>query len=441
MSSPSITITPTFERALAAMESGAHVFLTGRAGTGKSTLLRHFREHTKKKPVVLAPTGVAAVNVQGQTIHSFFGFGPDVTPGRLPKPKKRELYQQLSMIIIDEVSMVRADLLDAVDRFLRAHGPVKKRPFGGVQMIFIGDLYQLPPVVTSEAKGALAAAYATPYFFSAGVFDPQQRLLSDAHDFRMELIELPDVFRQRDEHFLSVLNRVRENTITQDDLAVLNARCQRRTGDPKKDGIVLSTTNVIADTINTEALARLRGRAVTFPGRREGRFQPSALPTAETLTLKIGAQIMMLSNDREGRWINGTLGTIDAMDDDAKDPMLTVTLETGDTVEVARHEWNMYAYTIDDAGALTAEPVGRFIQFPVRLAWAVTIHKGQGKTFERVHIDIGRGTFAPGQLYVALSRATTLEGMTLERPIEQRHVWTDANVVKFLTEYSATVPT
>ncbi len=433
-----ITMTDGFRRALDAIERGDNVFITGRAGTGKSTLLRYFRDTTKKRPVVLAPTGVAAVNVGGQTIHSFFGFGPDVTTGRLPRvqPKDIKKYNALQTIIIDEISMVRADLLDCVNALLQKYGPHKGRPFGGVQMVFIGDLYQLPPVVTSEARDALAQRYATPYFFSARVFDPQQTLLNDSQKFTMDMIELDDVFRQRDGVFLAILNRIRNNSIMPEDLAILNTRIAVYDQTTANEGIVLTTTNRRSDMINEDALARLQGKVKTFHGSRQGKFDRSALPTAEELAVKRGARVMLLSNDREGRWINGTLATIvDFIKEDGEDA-LVVELETGETVDVARHEWDMYAYTFDrESETLRAEPVGSFVQFPIRLAWAVTIHKGQGKTFERLHVDLERGTFAPGQLYVALSRATTLEGLTLEKPIERRHVWTDWNIVKFVTTY------
>lgn len=436
--SQALTITPGFERALAAIERGDNVFITGRAGTGKSTLLRYFRDTTKKRPVVLAPTGVAAVNVGGQTIHSFFGFGPDVTTSRLPRvrPQDEKKYKALQTIIIDEISMVRADLLDCVNALLQKYGPHKGRPFGGVQMVFIGDLYQLPPVVTSEARDALAKQYATPYFFSARIFDPQQTLLNDSQKFTMEMIELDDVFRQRDGVFLAILNRIRNNSVTPEDLAVLNTRITIRNHATADEGIVLTTTNRRSDTLNEDALARLPGKVKTFHGARQGKFDRSALPTAEELLVKRGARVMLLSNDREGRWINGTLGAIaDITKEDGED-VLVIELATGEIVDVARHTWDMYAYTFDqESETLRAEPIGSFVQFPIRLAWAVTIHKGQGKTFERLHIDLESGTFAPGQLYVALSRATTLAGMTLEKPVQRRHVWTDWNVVKFVTKY------
>lgn len=433
-----LNITPGFRRALAAIERGDNVFVTGRAGTGKSTLLRYFRDITKKPPVVLAPTGVAAVNVGGQTIHSFFGFGPDVTTSRLPRvqPKDLKKYKALQTIIIDEISMVRADLLDCVNTLLKKYGPQQGRPFGGVQMVFIGDLYQLPPVVTSEARDALAKQYATPYFFSARVFDPQQTLLNDSQKFAMETIELEDVFRQRDGVFLAILNRIRNNSATPEDLAVLNTRIAVHDHTKVNEGIVLTTTNRRSDMINEDALARLPGKVKIFHGSRRGKFDRSALPTAEELAVKQGARVMLLSNDRERRWINGTLGTIVDIAEENDDGILVIELETGEIVNVVRHEWDMYAYTFDqESETLRAEPIGSFVQFPIRLAWAVTIHKGQGKTFERLHIDLECGTFAPGQLYVALSRATTLEGLTLEKPVQRRHVWTDWNVVKFVTKY------
>lgn len=427
-----IDFNPQFQKALHLIEeSGKNIFITGRAGTGKSTLLNHFRGNTKKKVVVLAPTGVAAINVKGQTIHSFFGFRPNITPQGIRKKYRQKdeknIYAKLQTIVIDEISMVRADLLDCVDKFLRLNGPDKSLPFGGIQMIFIGDLYQLPPVVTGQEKDLFRNYYKSPYFFSAHVFE----------NLNMEMIELEKIYRQKDDKFIHLLNAVRNNSATEGDLAWLNKR-YNPSFEPKRNDfyICLTSTNDLADQINSERLGQLPGRTYTFHGLIEGEFGKEYLPTASHLELKIGAQIMMLNNDQLGRWINGTIGEITGIreDEPGGEEIIIAALENGQNVEIRPYTWEIYRFFLK-GDQLDSEMVGSFTQYPLRLAFAVTIHKSQGKTFQKVIIDIGRGTFAHGQMYVALSRCTTFEGMILKKPIRKHHIRMDYEVMKFITRY------
>jgi ATP-dependent exoDNAse (exonuclease V) alpha subunit len=423
-----IDFNPQFQHALDLMEkTHRNAFITGRAGTGKSTLLNYFCDHTDKKAVVLAPTGVAAINVGGQTIHSFFGFKPDVTLRAIRKKyrdEKKNIYRKLEAIVIDEISMVRADLLDCVDKFLRLNGPDETLPFGGVQMIFIGDLYQLPPVVTGHEREIFREHYTTPYFFSAKVFQ----------ELEWEFIELEKIYRQKDDEFIRLLNAIRNRTVTDNDLVLLNQRFAPNFAAPPDDFyIYLTTTNEMADRLNEEELAKLPGRARSVYGLIEGDFGKEYLPTALDLNLKKGAQIMLLNNDSSGRWVNGTVGKMMGIKKDEEgQEVIQARLDNGKKVEITPYTWEIFRFFLKK-GELASESVGSFTQFPVRLAFAVTIHKSQGKTFERAIIDVGKGTFAHGQMYVALSRCTTLEGIVLMKPIRKNHVLMDWQVVKFLT--------
>ena len=423
-----IDLNPQFRRALALMEeTKQHVFVTGRAGTGKSTLLVYFREHTSKRVVFLAPTGVAAVNISGQTIHSFFGFRPDVTPSAIRKKikdDKKNLYKMITTIVIDEVSMVRADLLDCVDKFLRLNGPDGILPFGGIQMIFIGDLYQLPPVVTSQEREIFRTLYATPFFFSA-------RCLVGLD---MEFVELEKIYRQTDDEFIRVLNAIRNRTVTESDLELLNGRVDTAFAASREDYCIhLTSTNDLADSVNEEHLAKLRGKTWKARGIIEGDFGKEYLPTAMEIRLKKGAQVMLLNNDSNGRWINGTIGRVTGFKrDKGGEELISASLEKGESVGISPYTWEIYRFSLKD-GALASEVVGTFTQYPLRLAFAVTIHKSQGKTFEKAVIDVGRGTFAHGQMYVALSRCKTLKGIVLKQPIKKSHILMDWQVVKFLT--------
>ena len=422
-----------FQRAFRSMEeTSRNIFITGKAGTGKSTLLRYFRDKTKKNIVVLAPTGVAAVNIQGQTMHSFFHFKPDITPDgvasvRISK-KGKAIYRKLKTIVIDEVSMVRADLLDCVDIFLRLHGPKRKKPFGGVQMIFFGDLYQLSPVVTGAERKIFTEVYASPYFFDSKV----------ARELNMELIELEKIYRQRDEHFIGLLNAIRNNSVTDEQMEFLNKKCIPDFQSNGRDLYIhLTTTNDLANQINEEQLKILKTPSSLYEGNVTGEFNLKNLPTQATIEFKAGAQVMLLNNDRQGRWINGSIGKIVSIQKKRGEiDIIHVELSDGQKVEVEPYTWDMFRFLYnEETASIDVESTGSFTQYPLRLAWAVTIHKSQGKTFSKVVIDIGRGTFSHGQVYVALSRCTSLEGIILKKPIHKKHIFMDWRIVRFMTTY------
>jgi ATP-dependent DNA helicase PIF1 len=428
-----IEINQEFRKALDIMEdSNRHVFITGKAGTGKSTLLDYFRQTTSKEVAILAPTGVAALNIQGQTIHSFFGFKPSVTPDKIRKKAGQEghIYKKFDTIIIDEVSMVRADLMDCVEKFLRLNGPKRKQWFGGIQMIFIGDLYQLPPVVTSAEKEIFSHRYTTPYFFSAQVFKEPT--------FTMEFIELEKVYRQTEPEFIALLNGIRNRSSTEEDMERLNENYQKDF-IPADDGfcITLTSTNDLAAERNLEKLDALPGKPVELEGVMTGEFDRSSFPTEEALQLKAGAQVMLVNNDKYGRWVNRTLGRVMGIEKGQEEEVeILVELQDGAVVEVTPNTWELFTYEYDrSTKKISTRKTGSFTQYPVRLAWAVTIHKSQGKTFDRVVIDIGRGAFAHGQVYVALSRCTNFAGITLTRPISKSHIRMDWRVAQFLASF------
>ncbi|MFH1838055.1 MAG: AAA family ATPase [Candidatus Kuenenbacteria bacterium] len=437
-----IELNEQFKQALKIMESSSdNVFITGKAGTGKSTLLQYFRDHTKKQIVVLAPTGVAAVNIKGQTIHSFFGFKPDITlqKVKMAYPGKIKIYKKLDAIVIDEISMVRADLLDCVDKFLQLNGPNKNQSFGGIQMIFIGDLYQLPPIVTSEEKNIFKNNYKSEYFFDAKVFYKEQKSLFHAKEFTMKFIELEKIYRQKDENFINLLNGIRNNSITQNELIDINKRYfpnyQEKVGDFY---VYLTPTNKASQIINEQKLSELKTENFSYEGITDGKFEDKYLPTEKILNFKKGAQIMLLNNDKRGRWVNGTIGKIIDIKKRGKKnfDLIKVKLETGETVEVEPYTWEIFNFYLNErANRIESKTIGSFTQYPMKLAWSVTIHKSQGKTFNKVIIDIGRGTFCHGQMYVALSRCTTLNGIILKKEIAKKHIWMDFRVVKFVTQF------
>ncbi len=428
-----LELTPEFQKTLDLLENtDRSVFITGRAGTGKSTLLDYFRNNTKKNVVVLAPTGVAALNVQGQTIHSFFQFLPDITVDKVKKlaGNKRQLLQNLDTIIIDEISMVRADLLDCVDMALRLNRDFPELPFGGLQMVMIGDLYQLPPVVTGNERPVFTHHYNSPYFFSARAFQDE--------NFQPEFIELEKVFRQKEADFLELLNAIRNRSVTEEQLARLNSRCQPDF-EPEEDDfyITLTSTNEAADRLNQQRLDRLPGQPHHYRGEIDGEFDRASLPTSESLVLKEGAQVMLLNNDVYDRWVNGTIGRVEEIIRVPEKPdVIMVRLQDDHLVDVVPHQWEIFHFEFDrKKKKIISRVVGTFTQYPLRLAWAVTIHKSQGKTFDRVIVDIGSGTFAPGQVYVALSRCTSFEGLILKKPIKKKHILMDYRVVRFLTQF------
>jgi ATP-dependent exoDNAse (exonuclease V) alpha subunit len=432
--------TSLFDEALRLLqEGGPFIFITGRAGTGKSTLLKHFRETTAQRVPVLAPTGVAALNVDGETIHRFFRFAPGITAkearGKGNSAQDAEIYRNADLLIIDEISMVRADLLDCVDQFLRA---VRKdaRPFGGLRIVAIGDLYQLPPVVTSAERDAFAELYESPYFFASQVMKELMELGDVSY------IELEKVYRQSDPTFISILNAVRNRRLTENQLQTLNTRVQ----DPSlSDAIVLTSVNAAAEDVNEFRLAVLRGDPVVFTGDFQGKFPEQDAPASPELCLKKGARVMCVANDQQGRFVNGSLGWVvdtegmqDANEDsndssDASGPAVTVKLDDGSTVSIQPYTWTIYRTVYDKASAtLEKERVGSFSQIPLKLAWAVTIHKSQGKTFDRVTIDLGTGAFAARQTYVALSRCRSLEGITLIRPVRPQDIRLDPSIARFI---------
>lgn len=426
-----IDINPEFLKALTLMEkTDRHLFITGRAGTGKSTLLNYFRRTTEKEVAVLAPTGVAALNVEGQTIHSFFNFKPNITPEKIKKVNGTDgrLYKEFDTIIIDEVSMVRADLLDCIEKFLRLNGPSRNKWFGGVQMVFIGDLYQLPPVVTTAEKEIFSHRYGTPYFFSGQVFREET--------FTMEFVELEKVYRQTEPDFIAMLNAIRNRTCTDQDIEKLNDR--HRPGYMPPDNefcITLTSTNDLAAERNHEKLDELPGEIMEFGGTLSGGFDRSSLPAEESLKLKKGAQVMLVNNDKFGRWVNGSLGIVAGIgEDDDGERAVLVELQDGSMVPVIPYTWEIFEYLYDRSSKqIATRKVGSFTQYPLRLAWAVTIHKSQGKTFDNVIIDMGRGAFAHGQVYVALSRCTHFDGIVLTKRIAKNHIFMDWRVVNFLT--------
>lgn len=431
-----IDLNPQFMHALNIMEnSDGCVFITGRAGTGKSTLLQYFKKHTMKNIVILAPTGVAAVNIGGATIHSFFQFKPDVTLEKAwakgAKAKKPELYKSLDAIVIDEISMVRADLLDCVDAFMRRVCGTMA-PFGGKRVIMFGDLYQLPPVVTRDDIEIFRSRYDSAFFFSADVISRTP----------LTFVELDHIYRQSDDAFIKVLNAIRENVATESDIQLLNTRVYEDYAPPPEEYVIhLTGTNRDADAYNTYQLHSLEGELHTFKATSTGAFDRRTEPAPRELTLKIGAQVMMTSNDREKRFINGTVGRVEDIGFMGENPVVSVRLHNKKLVDVGVNSWEMFKFSYSERSRrITTEVAGTYTQLPLILAWGITIHKSQGKTFDRLAIDLPQ-SFAHGQTYVALSRATSLEGIVLKRPLTPRHVIMDPIVTTWLTMLRNTTKT
>ncbi len=422
--------------------TGQPIFLTGKAGTGKTTFLKHIKAITKKNTVIVAPTGVAAINAGGVTMHSFFQlplspYIPQSYSGnkfgqqsevadrntlfkniRFDKTK-RNLINNLELLIIDEISMVRADLLDAIDAILRYFRRAAHLPFGGVQVLYIGDMYQLPPVVRDQEWQLLQDYYNSPFFFDSLVCKEQPPLY----------IELKKIYRQQDQMFIDILNRVRNNIPKPDDLDILNDLYNPSIDHTQQDAILLTTHNAKASTINEQELYKLNTPTHRFKGTIEGDFNDKLLPNELELELKEGAKVMFIRNDTgpEKKYFNGKLAIIKKI----QDSKITVECTSdGEIFTLKQEQWKNVKFKLGGNNQIEEEEMGSFTQYPIRLAWAVTIHKSQGLTFDKVIIDAGK-SFAAGQVYVALSRCTTLEGIILHSKIERSAINTDERIIKF----------
>jgi len=414
-----ISVSEEYLKVQALLEAGSRVvFVTGNAGTGKSTLIRHLRRTLDKEIVVLAPTGVAALNVGGMTVHSFFHFPPRIQdPRDIKAPADCSLYEKVDLLVVDEVSMLRCDLIDAMDAFLRK-ARSDHSAFGGVQLLLVGDLFQLPPVVPkAEAEVLAARGYTTPYFFSA----------LSLQDVPLVPVELTTVHRQEDPGFVALLNRVRVAERTQETVSELNRLCE--SGSEAGSAVTLTATNAVADRINEEELLQIPSQEHLMEGELEGKFNfnRDRLPSPLDLRLKVGARVMFTKNDEQRRWVNGTMGVVREIDGDS----IRVEVD-GKTRDVERTSWETYEYEFDaKQDCILSKPRGTYTQYPLMLAWAVTIHKSQGKTLDNVLIDLGHGAFASGQVYVALSRCRSIEGIKLARPLRASDIRCDPTIRRF----------
>ena len=417
------------------------LFLTGKAGTGKSTFLRYVAAHTKKKHVILAPTGIAAINAGGQTLHSFFKlpFHP-LLPNdsrynarNIRKTLKYsgvtlKLLREIELIIIDEISMVRADIIDFIDHVLRIYCRNMREPFGGKQLLLVGDIFQLEAVVKEEEWRLMQPFYPSAYFFDAKVWQ-QMQLVS---------IELRKVYRQSDAHFIAILDRIRQNNATDEDLAAINSRVDRQQETRQQSAfpITLATRRDTVDWINEQQLANLDGSVTMFKGVINGEFPLTSLPAPMELEVKPGAQVIFTKNDKEKRWVNGTIGIVTGIDEE--EGIIGVVDEDGHEYDVGCELWENMRYTFNEKEQkIEEELLGTFKQFPLRLAWAITVHKSQGLTFRQVKIDFsGGGAFAGGQTYVALSRCMSLQGLTLEEPLRRSDIFVRPEVVQFAQRYN-----
>lgn len=416
------------------------LFLTGKAGTGKSTFMRHIAATIKKKHIILAPTGIAAINAGGSTLHSFFKlpFHP-----LLPNDKrysnrnirdtlkyngeKTKLLREVELIIIDEISMVRADIIDFIDKVLRIYNRNMREPFGGKQLLLVGDIYQLEPVIKEEERQLLRPFYPSNFFFDAQVFREMQLIA----------VELKKVYRQRDAQFITLLDHIRTSNVSDSDLRLLNAQVNAEIGtEAGRLSITLSGRRDTVDYINEKQLNTLPDQPTIFYGHIEGEFPDSSLPTPMELEVKTGAQVLFIKNDKERRWVNGTLGTIIGFGDE-EDGIIYVRTEDGRDFDVQREIWSNVRYTFNEKEQkIEEEEIGSYQQFPLRLAWAITVHKSQGLTFNNVKIDFTGGVFAGGQTYVALSRCTSLQGISLQEPIRRENIFVRTEVTNFARNYN-----
>lgn len=419
-----IIITEEYLKVKNLLETGYQIlFVSGKAGTGKSTLIHYLRHTYKNNIVVVAPTGVAALNVNGVTLNSYFQLPPRIVSDiDIKQVKDRRLYSKLDLLIVDEISMVRADMIDAMDIFLRLNGRSQDLPFGGTQLLFVGDMFQLPPVVTSQEEKILnERGYTSEFFFSAKSLEHCQ----------MGTVELTEIFRQRDPDFASMLNNIRVAEKLKEVVPKINKGC--KPGKNDNSIITLTCTNSVADQMNITEQLKLPSTPKMYHGEISGKFvvEEERLPAPLNLELKVGAQVMFTKNDELKRWVNGTLGkVVELLDNNIKVELISET--QGIVIDVQPVEWESYRYEYDKiADKIVPAVAGNYVQYPLMLAWAVTIHKSQGKTLEKVRVDLGNGAFASGQVYVALSRCRSLADITLTRPIKISEVKSDPVILRF----------